>query len=179
MSASILFVCTANRVRSPLAAAVASRVVAESGLPISISSAGLMAGGFPADPDMAHVARKRGYDLSGHVSRQVDAAMLEHSDLIIAMTGAHVVDLVGMALGTTRRILTLREAGAAAALAAPTDWDPTSLRAWAIAPTDRPLGELLGGRHDTADPMGRSMRRYRAAADEIEQLTTALLTPHP
>jgi len=179
VSASILFVCTANRVRSPLAAAVARSVVEATALPVSISSAGLLPAGFPADPDMAHVAARRGYDLSAHVSRQVDAGLIERSDLVIAMTGRHVVDLVGMAPGATRRILTLREAGTAATLSAPSAWDPISLRRWAETPTDRPLGELLGGRHDTADPMGRSMRRYRAAADEIEQLTSALFGQHP
>ena len=137
MSASILFVCTANRVRSPLAAAVARSVVEATALPVSISSAGLLPAGFPADPDMAHVAARRGYDLSAHVSRQVDAGLIERSDLVIAMTGRHVVDLVGMAPGATRRILTLREAGTAATLSAPSAWDPISLRRWAETPTDR------------------------------------------
>lgn len=179
MSASILFVCTANRVRSPLAAAVARSVVDAAALPVSIASAGFLAAGFPADPDMSHVARRRGYDLSTHVSREVDAALIERCDLIVAMTGAHVVDLVGVAPSAIRRILTLREGAAAAALAPPASWDPASLRRWSEGPTDRPLNELLGGRHDTADPMGRSMRRYRAAADEIEQLTSALFGQHP
>ena len=125
---------------------------------------------------MAHVAKRRGYDLSDHVSHRVDLELLERSDLVIAMTGAHVVDLVGLAPSATRRILTLREAGAAAADEPLTDWDAGTVRAWAECATDRPLQQLLAGRLDTADPMGRSLRRYRSAADEIEELTAQLFT---
>ena len=179
MNATVLFICTANRVRSPFAAAVARRVAQEHDLPLDVASAGFLGAGYPADPDMSHVARKRGLDLSAHISQQVDAALIERSDLIIAMTGEHVVDLVGIAPDAARCILTLREAGAAASLDGTPRWDPASLRAWAERPSDRPLSELLDGRHDIADPMGRSMRRYRAAADEIEELVGACFAPLP
>lgn len=178
MSASLLFVCTANRVRSPFAAAVARRLVAEHDLPLDVDSAGFLDAGYAADADMSHVARKRGLDLSGHVSRQVDVALLERSDIVIAMTGQHVIDLAGIAPTATRRILTLREA-AAASQENPPDRDAASLRNWVAGAADRPLRALLDGSRDTADPMGRSMRRYRAAADEIEELVDELLTTRP
>lgn len=173
MSASILFVCTANRVRSPYAAAVAARLASERELPVDITSAGFLGAGHRADVDMSHVAAKRGLDLSDHVSRQLDASMLDDSDLVVAMTGAHVVDLVGLAPDATRRILTLRELGAAADSIRPSGWDGPALREWADGPTRRPIHDLLDGTHDTADPMGRSMRRYRSAADEIEALVAS------
>ncbi len=175
-SVSILFVCTANRVRSPFAEAVARRLITELGLPVQVGSAGFLAPDHPADRDMSHVARRRGFDLSGHRSRQVDQDLLDRSDLIVAMTGQHVVDLVGLAPEAARRMLTLRELAAAVG-AAPLDaWAPAAVRRWADAPTRRPIQQLLDGRHDTADPIGRSMRHYRAAADEIEQLTAVVLT---
>ena len=179
-SASILFVCTANRVRSPFAEAVARRLVAELDLPVEVGSAGFLGPDHPADRDMAHVARRRGIDLDAHRSRQVDQHLLDRSDLIVAMTGQHVVDLVGLAPDATRRMLTLREAAAAADAAPIEDWAPDAIRRWADSPTRRPIQQLLDGRHDTADPIGRSMRHYRAAADEIEQLTAVVLTrPRP
>ena len=177
MTASVLFICTANRVRSPFAEAVAGRLVTEHGLPVGVASAGFLGPGHRADSDMAHVARTRGLDLSGHTSRRVDADLVDRSDLIVAMTGAHVVDLVGLAPDATRRILTLRELGAAAESIRPSDWGGDSLREWVDGPTRRPIHELLDGSHDTADPMGRSMRRYRAAADEIETLVATFFAP--
>lgn len=175
MNASILFVCTANRVRSPFAAASAQRLVVEQGLPLNISSAGFLAAGHRADADMSHVAAKRGLDLSDHVSRRVDADLIDRSDLVVAMTGAHVLDLVGLAPDATRRILTLRELGDAAGQVPPADWSGATLREWAAAATQRSIHDLLDGHSDTADPMGRSMRKYRAAADEIESLVAAFL----
>ncbi len=177
MTASILFVCTANRVRSPFAEAAARRSAAEHGLAVEITSAGFLAAGHPADRDMAQVARRRGLDLFSHASRQVDAEMIERSDLVVAMTGRHVIDLVGLAPGATRRILTLRELAAAAEVTPPDAWEPETLRAWADGPTRRAIQTLLDGRSDTDDPMGRPMRHYRATADAIERITGAFFVP--
>ncbi len=172
-TASVLFVCTANRVRSPFAAAVARRLADERRLSVEIGSAGFLTPGHPADRDMSQVARRRGIDLSEHSSRRVDAAMLERSDLVVAMTGRHVIDLVGMAPTSTRRILTLRELAAAARSAPPAEWSADGLRDWADGPTRRAIQTLLDGHSDTADPIGRPMRHYRSAADEIEALTAS------
>lgn len=176
-SVSILFVCTANRVRSPYAEAVARRLIVELGLPVQVGSAGFLAPDHPADRDMAQVARRRGVDLATHRSRQVDQGLLDRSDLIVAMTGQHVIDLVGLAPDAARRMLTLRELAAAVGTAPLDDWAPDAVRRWADAPTRRPIQQLLDGRHDIADPIGRSMRHYRAAADEIESLVAVLFAP--
>ena len=85
---SILFVCTANRFRSPLAAAILKRVLDEMGMSDSweIGSAGTWAEtGQPALANIAEVAGRLGIDLSAHRARRVDERLLSRYDLILVM----------------------------------------------------------------------------------------------
>lgn len=173
----ILFVCSANRIRSPFAEAVARDLVAERHLPIEVSSAGFHEAGRRATTTIVEVAADTGLDLGRHISRQVDGELLGQADLVLAMTGEHVVDLVGLNPPTARRVLTLREAAAAAAGQGPPPWAPAETRAWAAAVSDRPLTAVLSGNHDTADPIGGSKRAYRRTAHEITELVGTLLRP--
>src|SRR5688572_10070148 len=85
---SILFVCTANRFRSPLAAAILSKVLAEMGIAEDwrIGSAGTWAiAGQPALPAVSSTAHDFGIDLSGHRSARVSRRLLAEYDLILVM----------------------------------------------------------------------------------------------
>lgn len=174
----ILFVCTANQVRSPYAEAVARRLVSERGLPVELASAGFLDGGLPAFDEMAEIARERGLDLSTHRSRRVTARLLEPADLVVAMTGHHVLDLVALDPNAVARVLTLREL-AAACEENPPRWEPGEVREWAVTPTSRYLTVLLGGDFDVDDPAGGSWRGYRRVADEIDRLVAATFGPRP
>ena len=55
----VLFICTANRIRSPFAEAVATRLVDEHRLPVDISSAGVTSAGEEAAESMVHAALRR------------------------------------------------------------------------------------------------------------------------
>ena len=91
--ASVLFVCTGNTCRSPLAEALARRDIEERGLDISVSSAGTMAvEGSPASRGSLAAAARRGVDLSPHRSRPTDERVLG-VDLIVAMTPGHLAYL--------------------------------------------------------------------------------------
>ena len=85
---SILFVCSANRYRSPLAAAFFSQCLektADAGK-YSVSSAGTWAKpGLPPDGRAARDAQEWGLNIKTHRSRQIDAAILSHSDLVLVM----------------------------------------------------------------------------------------------
>ena len=87
--ASILFVCTANRFRSPLAAALMKQVLAEAyGASHSwvVGSAGTWAQpGQPVVPTLPGVARRFGVDLSDHRAARVSRQLLCNYDLILAM----------------------------------------------------------------------------------------------
>lgn len=88
----LLFVCSGNTCRSPLAAAVMTRLLAEAGRSdITVSSAGTGAyDGAPASEGAYLVALEDGLDLSAHRARLLDPSMVEAADLILGMSRGHV-----------------------------------------------------------------------------------------
>ena len=81
---NILFVCTGNTCRSPMAEALARKEGLE------CASAGLAApSGAPASENATTVMDKLGISISGHKARQVTKKMLDKFDLILTMTQAH------------------------------------------------------------------------------------------
>lgn len=89
---SVLFVCTANQYRSPLAAAIFRRLLEQSGQSADwqVASAGTWTKpGIPLDPHTEAIARRLGLDLSGHRTCLVSAELLEQFDLILVMEPGH------------------------------------------------------------------------------------------
>ena len=86
----VLFVCTGNTCRSPMAAQVLRRELAETGLAAEAASAGLRAEseGGPADPRAQAVLMAHGYQ-SDHAVRQFEPGMFDQYDLIIALDSQH------------------------------------------------------------------------------------------
>jgi protein-tyrosine-phosphatase len=101
---SILFVCTGNTCRSPLAAAVCRRLLADRlGVPegdlegrgFVVQSAGIAAlPGDAASPDAVTVAGEYGADLTQHRSRPVNPELLAAATDVIAMTAGHAALLM-------------------------------------------------------------------------------------
>lgn len=84
---SILTVCTGNICRSPFAEAVLDRRLPE----IRVASVGIAAmSGWPAEETASRVAAELGYDLEGHVARQVDGGILREHELVLAMDSGHL-----------------------------------------------------------------------------------------
>ncbi len=110
LTVQVLFVCTANRARSPFAAAVTERRVIEQALPVEVLSAGLQAfEGEPAIEPMERQASKFDTDLTDHLSTPVTAELLERTDLVFTMTGRQIVGLVDAFPTDRSRTITLRE----------------------------------------------------------------------
>lgn len=88
---NVLFVCTGNTCRSPLAEAAARQRLAERGWRhVSVASAGVDAAtGSPASAPAANVAGRAGLDLSTHTARQLDAGLVDWADLVLTMTPGH------------------------------------------------------------------------------------------
>lgn len=88
----ILFICTANQFRSPIAAACFSRRLKLKGMDDkwTVASAGTWAhAGLPAHPKAIEAAASLGLDLKGHRTQEVDAALLDAADLIVVMQESH------------------------------------------------------------------------------------------
>ena len=176
---SILVVCTANICRSPMGEALVRAAFAEVGAPVSVRSAGLLEGGRPASPAAAEVLRPRGLDITEHVSRRVDAELVEAADLVLVMERLHARELATLAPDALDRIHLLK------ALAAEADRLPGTvddLRRWAEqVGAARPPTALVGDRQrdEVADPHGRSKRHHRAAADEIERAARSIARVAP
>ena len=85
---TVVFICTANRYRSPLAAAMFQKCLQADGNVVEwkVASAGVWTIiGQPALLSVVRLAEKMGMTLHSHLSRPVDADLLSQADLIIAM----------------------------------------------------------------------------------------------
>jgi protein-tyrosine-phosphatase len=83
----ILFVCTGNICRSPMAEGLMIERLRQEGKPsLFVLSAGIFAnpGNFP-DPFAVQVAREAGIDISGHRARVVNNENLSWADIVLAM----------------------------------------------------------------------------------------------
>lgn len=88
---NLLFVCTGNTCRSPMAAAIARRAVAERGWAnVEVASAGVDAAvGSPPSANAVIVAGSRGLELRTHRSQPLTGALIEWADTILAMSPSH------------------------------------------------------------------------------------------
>jgi protein arginine phosphatase len=136
----ILFVCTGNTCRSPLAEAIARKIAIERGLTeVEAISAGASAhDGAPASDGALLVGMERNMDLSLHRAQTLSRDLVHDADLILAM-GPHHLERVE-ALGGAGRAFLLSDFASHGA----------SQRA-------------------ISDPIGMELDVYRATADELEE----------
>lgn len=84
---NILFVCTGNTCRSPMAEGFMNKIASEQGLDIKAQSAGIFAAvGEQASDNAVLAASELGADISNHKARSLDEDMLRDNDLILTMT---------------------------------------------------------------------------------------------
>ena len=89
---NILFVCTGNTCRSPLAESLARRIAERRGITdMKISSAGTSAwDNAPASDGALLVGMERQLDLAAHRARKLTPAIVSEADLIFAMAPSHL-----------------------------------------------------------------------------------------
>lgn len=87
----VLFVCTGNTCRSPLATAALAAELGPDGERIDVASAGTAAWeGQPATAASIEVAARDGLDLTSHRSRRATPALVRAVDLILVMEREHL-----------------------------------------------------------------------------------------
>jgi protein-tyrosine-phosphatase/tRNA A37 threonylcarbamoyladenosine synthetase subunit TsaC/SUA5/YrdC len=144
MKTTILFVCSGNTCRSPMAMALARKVLAEKlgttadGLEAkgtSVLSAGAFAmAGSRATPQAVEAVKDLGADLSAHRSRPLTAELVNSADLIFAMGRSHRSAVLSLAPAAAEKVHTLDPAG------------------------------------DIDDPIGSDVSVYRSLAGSLEKL---------
>lgn len=94
MGLKLLFVCTGNTCRSPMAASLAGGFFGEG---VEIASAGIAAwDGDSANTKAIQVMQEHGLDLGGHRTRRLNPEVLVGIDLVIPMTTAQELQIKQM-----------------------------------------------------------------------------------
>ncbi len=114
---TILFVCSGNTCRSPMAEAMARRYLAQRlSVPpeeledrgISVMSAGSFAmPGAPAAPQAVEALRAMGLDLSRHRSQALSVELIHQADFIYAMTQNHAKTVVSLVPASADKVSAL------------------------------------------------------------------------
>lgn len=167
----VLFVCTGNICRSPLAEAFLAdraRHLPE-GL-LEVRSAGTWGRrGHPAMPETVSVGVEHGLDVGRHEASPLTTDLIESHDLLLGMTGEHVAEIARMVPASASRAFTLKElAHLLGSVEEPAPGPEARTARARIAAADELRGSRGGPADaDVADPIGLGTDVYRAIAAEI------------
>ena len=96
---TVLFVCSGNTCRSPMAEGIARRMLVAKGGGdgVEVLSAGLFTSdGAPASANAVAAAAALGADISGHRSRRLTGELIRRADVVLCMTRMHAEEVAGM-----------------------------------------------------------------------------------
>lgn len=185
---NILFVCTGNTCRSPMAEALLRKLAREAQLDIQVRSAGVAAA---AGASISHHARavlsEYEIDAGEFMSTPLSVRDVAWADLILTMTGGHKQHVIQQHSNAIERVYTLKEfvnmdpqvlADIITLEEKIADWQIRAAMGEKLTDGERLEFIRLQQRIpnlDIADPFGGSLEDYRRSAVEIQQALIKLL----
>ena len=111
----VALVCTGNTCRSPMAEAILKELLRKAGgglESVVVLSAGVAAGeGSMASQQAVDVMEARGIDISDHLSRLLNEAIVDRADVILTMTRGHRAAIIAAWPDRANQVETLRRDG--------------------------------------------------------------------
>ncbi|MBB3110591.1 protein-tyrosine phosphatase [Paenibacillus phyllosphaerae] len=183
----ILFVCTGNTCRSPMAEAMLRDQAKRRGLDVEVRSAGVSTvDGLPVSEHARAALRERGVPDNGS-SSALDGGAVSWADLVLTMTTGHKRHLLQRFPNAVDKTYTLKEyvesdeavlRDIAELEALYTEWHMKQALGQQLTEEERSrlleLERRIPG-FDIADPFGGSLDMYQECADEIGQAMDKLI----
>ncbi|QQY79189.1 protein-tyrosine phosphatase [Keratinibaculum paraultunense] len=136
---NILFVCTGNTCRSPMAQGLLDDMAKKKGLNLEVKSAGIFTlDGQRASEEAVEVLKEEGIDISNHKANIIYEDLVEDADLILTMTKSHKETLLSKYDFLKGKVFTLKE-------------------------------YAYGIEEDVLDPFGKSVDVYRKTKEDIKK----------
>jgi len=105
----ILFVCTGNTCRSPIAEFLAKKMIDKNNLHYTVMSAGFIEEGIPISENSKSVLALNGIDASEHLSALLNYKMIRRSWLILTMTKDHKKKILQLYPASASKVYTISE----------------------------------------------------------------------
>jgi protein-tyrosine phosphatase len=170
----VVFVCTGNRFRSPLAEHLLRRLA--EGLPVRTTSRGtLKLGPVPALPLAVEAGRRFGVDLSAHHATSLEGENLSWADLVLGFERMHVVTAVVDADARREGTFTLPElVGLLEQASYPAETGMARARAALDAAAELRSLDARRALPEVDDPIGRPAAVAAEIAEQVRGLTERL-----